>query len=110
MFAKVLTIIFWLLATPTGAAALFIVLMTLAGQNLSAATPLWLALVAAVSVLALLGWAYRFLAIRRRPGLACVITVSSWIFFVVTMFGQRPGPARGVPLICGEFFSVSLLS
>lgn len=85
MLVKALTVLFWILAVPTGAFALLVALMTLAGKKLSAATPLWLSLVAAVAVLALLAWAYRVSAVQQRPGWACVITVASWIVFAVTM-------------------------
>ena len=85
MQTKIFSMLFWLLATPTGALALFVILMTIAGKKLSAATPLWLALVAGAGVLALLIWAYRLLVLHGRPGLACVITVASWLLFAGVM-------------------------
>lgn len=81
----VLKALFWILAAPTGALALILLLMTLGGRRLSAATPLWLALLAAVGVLALLVWAHRVAALQQRPGWACAIVAGSWVLFAVVM-------------------------
>ncbi len=82
---KSLTVLFWILAVPTGGIALLVMLMTMAGKKLSSATPLWLSMVAALAVLALLAWAWRLSGVHHQPGWACVITVASWLVFAVTM-------------------------
>jgi hypothetical protein len=77
--------LYWVLAVPTGVVACLVVLLTLAGQRLSAATPAWLSLVVAAVVLGLLGWGYRLLKTGDRPGLAVLVVVLSWVVFVGSM-------------------------
>jgi hypothetical protein len=77
-------ILFWLLAVPTGALAALVVLLNLAGRPLSAATPIWLSVLAALAVLALLAGARR-LAVAGRPGLAGLLVVGSWLLFAVVL-------------------------
>ena len=79
--------IFWILAAPTGALSALLILMSLTGQRLSAATPVWLAVLAALGVMGLLGWAHQ-LAKRGRAGVACAIVVLSWVIFAVTMIAN----------------------
>jgi len=80
--------VFWLLAAPTGALSALLILMSVAGQRLSAATPVWLALLAALGVMALLAWAHQLATKRGRPGVACAIVMLSWVLFAVTMFAN----------------------
>lgn len=77
--------LYWVLAVPTGLLASIVILLTLGGQRLSAATPDWLALVAAGAVLGLLGWGYKLGKSRGRPGLALLVVVLSWVLFGGTM-------------------------
>lgn len=81
-----MTYLFWILTVPTGALALLLLLMTIAGKPLSAATPAWLALLASAGVFALLVWAWRVATTGGRPGVACWIVVLSWVIFALTMF------------------------
>ena len=80
--------IFWMLAAPTAALSALLIFMSLAGQRLSAATPVWLAVLAAVGVMGLLAWARQLATKRGRPGLACAIVVLSWVLFAVTMIAN----------------------
>jgi hypothetical protein len=77
--------LFWTLAIPTGALAVIVLLMTIAGRQPGAATPAWLSLLASMGVLGLLARARRVAAAGERPGMACWITVSSWAFFAIVM-------------------------
>ena len=77
--------VFWLLAAPTGVLSALLILMSVAGQRLSAATPVWLALLAALGVVGLLAWAHQLATKRLRPGVACAVVVLSWVLFAVTM-------------------------
>lgn len=74
--------LYWILAVPTGVIACLVVLLTLGGQRLSAATPAWLSLVVAAVVLVLLSWGYRLVKTGGRPGLAVLVVVLSWVVFV----------------------------
>lgn len=78
--------LFWTLAAPTGALAAILLLMTVAGKPLSAATPAWLSLLGSVGVFALLAWAWRVATAGQRPGVACGIVVLSWVLFALAMF------------------------
>lgn len=82
---KLLSVLYWVLAVPTGALSLVLLLMTVAGRKLSAATPLWLTLVCATVVLAFLVWAHRVLVVHHRPAWACAIVIASWVAFALTM-------------------------
>ena len=77
--------VFWILAAPTAGLSALLILMSLAGQPLSAATPVWLALLAALGVIGLLAWAHQLATKRGRPSIACAIVVLSWVLFAVTM-------------------------
>ena len=77
--------VFWMLAAPTGALSALLILMSVTGQRLSAATPVWLSLLAALGVLGLLAWARQLATKRGRPGVACAIVVLSWVLFAFTM-------------------------
>jgi hypothetical protein len=79
---------FWMLAAPTAFLSALLILMSVAGQPLSAATPVWLALLAAIGVIGLLAWARQLATTRRRPGAACAIVVLSWVLFAVTMIAN----------------------
>ncbi|MBI3367230.1 MAG: hypothetical protein HY021_01885 [Burkholderiales bacterium] len=59
--------------------------MSLAGQRLSAATPIWLTLLAALGVLALLAWARHFATAGGRAGIACAMVLLSWVLFASVM-------------------------
>ena len=80
--------VFWMLAAPSGALSALLILMSVAGQRLSAATPVWLALLAALGVMGLLAWAYQLATKRGRPRVACAIVVLSWVLFAVTMLAN----------------------
>ena len=80
--------VFWILAAPTGALSALLILMSIAGQQLSAATPVWLAVLAALGVMGLLGWARQLATKRGHPGVACAIVVLSWVLFAVTMIAN----------------------
>ena len=80
--------VFWMLTAPTGAISAFLVLMSLTGSRLSAATPVWLTLLAALGIMALLALAYRLATAGRRPGAACGVVLLSWVLFAVTMFAN----------------------
>jgi len=80
--------VFWMLAAPTGALSALLILMSVAGQRLSAATPVWLALLAALGVMGLLAWAHQLATKRGRPPVACAIVVLSWVSFAVTMLAN----------------------
>ena len=80
--------VFWILAAPTGALSALLLLMSLAGQKLSAATPIWLAVLAALGVMGLLAWAHQLATKRGRPGVACAFVVLSWVLFAVTMIAN----------------------
>jgi small neutral amino acid transporter SnatA (MarC family) len=80
--------IFWILAAPTAAVSALLILMSVAGQRLSAATPVWLTLAAALGVMGLLAWAHQLATKRGRSGVACAIVVLSWIGFACTMFAN----------------------
>ena len=77
--------VFWLLAAPTGVLSALLILMSVAGQRLSAATPVWLALLAALGVIGVLAWAHQLATKRLRPSVACAVVVLSWVLFAVTM-------------------------
>jgi small neutral amino acid transporter SnatA (MarC family) len=77
--------IFWMLAAPTGALSALLILMSVSGQRLSAATPVWLALLAAVGVIGVLAWAHQLATKRGRPGVACAMVVLSWVLFAASM-------------------------
>lgn len=85
MLTQALTIVFWVLALPTALVVSGVLLMTLAGGKLSAATPAWLAVATSLAVLALLVWAFRLATMQGRPGLATLITIGSWLTFGATM-------------------------
>ena len=76
--------LFRLLAVPTGAVAALVLALSLLGRPLSAATPLWLSILASAAVLALLVWA-RHLAKAGGPGLACLLVVGSWLAFALVL-------------------------
>ena len=80
--------VFWMLAAPTGALSALLILMSLAGRRLSAATPVWLTLLAALGAIGLLVWAYHLATAGRRPGAACGVVLLSWMLFAVTMFAN----------------------
>jgi hypothetical protein len=80
--------VFWMLAAPTGALSALLILMSVAGQRLSAATPGWLTLLAAFGVIGLLAWAHQLTTKRRRPGVACAIVMLSWVLFAFTMLAN----------------------
>lgn len=77
--------IYWLLAIPTGLLASVVILMTLAGQRLSSATPHWLGLLAAAAVLSLVGYGYKVGVSSEKPGIAVLLVVSSWVVFASIM-------------------------
>lgn len=79
--------LFRLLAVPTAAIAILIVLMNLAGRPLSAATPVGLSIATAAVVLALVAWG-RHLAAAGRPGRAVLLAVGSWALFVIVMLAN----------------------
>ena len=83
-----MTYVFWMLAAPTGALSVLLILMSVSGQPLSAATPVWLALLAALGVMGLLAWAHQLATKRGRPGFACAVVVTSWLLFAVTMIAN----------------------
>lgn len=80
-------ILFWLLAVPTGAIAILVVLLNLAGRPLSAATPIGLSILTALAVLALLAWARQRTA-AGRPGRAVLLVVGSWLLFAIVMIAN----------------------
>jgi len=80
-------ILFHLLAVPTVAIALLVVLLNLAGRPLSAATPIGLSIAAAAAVVALVAWARR-LAAAGRPGRAVLLVVGSWVLFAIVMLAN----------------------
>lgn len=80
--------LFWVLAAPTGVLAAILLFMSLAGNRLSAATPIWLSLLAAAGVLAMLVWAYRVASSGGRPLLACGLVVLTWFAFMLVMFAN----------------------
>ena len=80
--------VFWMLTAPTGAISALLVFMSLTGSRLSAATPVWLTLLAALGVMGLLAWAYRLATAGRRPGAACGVVLLSWVLFALTMFAN----------------------
>ena len=80
--------VFWILALPTGALSVLLILMSIAGQPLSAATPIWLTLLAAFGVIGLLVWAQQLATKRGRRGVACAIVVVSWVLFAFTMLAN----------------------
>lgn len=77
--------LFWILTAPTGALAALLVFMSIAGKRLSAATPIWLTLLASAGLIALLVWAYHVATTSGRPGIACLMVVLSWLLFAVIM-------------------------
>lgn len=77
--------LFWALAVPTIALALLVVVLTLGGRAISAQTPAWLSILAAGSVLALVGWGCRLVVVGQRPGAAIGLTILAWLFFLTTM-------------------------
>lgn len=79
--------LFWILAAPTGALATLLIFMSLLGNRLSAATPLWLSLSMAAGVIAMLFWAYRIASSGGRPALACGVVLLSWLVFALVMIG-----------------------
>jgi hypothetical protein len=79
--------LFWLLAVPTGAIALLVFLLHLAGRPLSAATPVWLSALGALAVLAALAWARR-LAAAGRAGRAILLVVGSGLLFAIVMIAN----------------------
>lgn len=82
-----LRILFRLLAVPTAAIALLVVVLNLAGRPLSAATPIGLSIATAAAVLALVAWARR-LAAAGRPGRAALFVVGAWILFAIVMLAN----------------------
>lgn len=80
-------ILFRLLAVPTVAIAMLVLLLPFAGRPLSAATPIWLSALAALAVLAMVAWARR-LAAAGRPGRASLFVVGSWFLFAIVMIGN----------------------
>ncbi|WP_299469483.1 hypothetical protein [uncultured Gimesia sp.] len=80
--------VFWALAVPTGACSALLILMSLAGQSLSSATPVWLTLLASLGVFALLVWAFRVARKSGRPGAACGMVFLSWVLFAVIMIAN----------------------
>lgn len=79
--------LFWILAAPTGALASILILMSLSGNRLSPATPIWLSLVMSAGVFAMLLWAFRMTS-NGRPALACGIVLLSWLVFILIMFAN----------------------
>lgn len=77
--------LFWILAVPTGALASALILLTVAGQRLSASTPWWLSVSIGFAVLWLLYRAHSFASTGGRPGLAVLLVVASWLMFFVVM-------------------------
>lgn len=77
--------LYWFLAVPTGLLAAAVIFLTLGGQALSAATPAWLALVAAGVVLGLLGWGYKLATAAGKPGRASLLVVLAWVLFAGAM-------------------------
>ena len=77
-------LLFWLLAVPTTALGVVVLLLTLSGTPLSAATPLWLSALAAAGVLALVLLAWRTQQ-HGRALLACGLIVISWVAFAGAM-------------------------
>ena len=59
--------VFWMLAAPTAGLSALLILVSVAGQPLSAATPIWLALLAALGVIGLLAWGHQLATKRGRP-------------------------------------------
>jgi hypothetical protein len=80
--------LFWVLAAPTGVLAAILLFMSLAGSRLSAATPIWLSLLAAAGVMGVLVWAYRIASSGGRPLLACGLVLLSWFVFMLVMFAN----------------------
>jgi len=80
-------ILFRLPAVPTAAIALLVLLMSLAGRPLSAATPIGLSIAMAAVVLALVEWARRRAA-AGRPGRAALLVVGSWALFAIVMLAN----------------------
>lgn len=78
-------VVFWILAAPTGVLSALLMVMSLAGRRLSAVTPVWLTLLAALGVVGLLVWAYHLATAGGRPGAACGVVVLSWVLFAVVM-------------------------
>jgi hypothetical protein len=79
--------LFWILAAPTGALASILILMSLSGNRLSSATPIWLSLIVSAGLFAVLLWAYR-IASNGRPALACGVVLLSWLAFILIMFAN----------------------
>lgn len=80
--------LFWVLAAPTSVLASILLFMSLAGRRLSAATPIWLSLLAAAGVMAMLVWAFRIASSDGRPLLACGVVLLSWFAFMLVMFAN----------------------
>ena len=77
--------LFWILAVSTGALASALILLTLAGQRLSAGTPWWLSVSTGLAVLWLINKARVLATTSGRPGVAALLVVASWILFLVVM-------------------------
>ena len=77
--------LFWILAVSTGALARALILLTLAGQRLSAGTPWWLSVSTGLAVLWLINKARVLATTSGRPGVAALLVVASWILVLVVM-------------------------
>jgi hypothetical protein len=77
--------LFWILAVPTAAFASLMFLMSVAGRQLSQATPIWISLLASFSILVVLVFAYRLAANDGRPGAASGVVALSWLLFAIIM-------------------------
>jgi arginine exporter protein ArgO len=73
--------VYWILAVPTALAACLVILLTVAGENLSRSTPWWVSLAASSGVLALLWWGHVLATRKGRPGAGSLLVAASWLFF-----------------------------
>lgn len=77
--------LYWLLAGPTALLAGILILMTLAGQNLSPSTPWWLSILTGAGVLGLLWWGHRLVSAEGHPVIGVLLVPASWLMFFVVL-------------------------
>jgi hypothetical protein len=77
--------VYWTLAVPTGLLASLVIILTLGGRPLSAATPAWLSLLVAAAVLGILVQSHGLATTGGKPGLAALLVVFSWVLFAGAM-------------------------
>lgn len=87
MSARAARVLFWLyalLAAPTALLACAVILIIAGGHRFSGPAPDWPALLAAATVLGMLGLGYR-LATGNHPLRASLLVVASWVVFASIM-------------------------